>query len=477
MLGLFYPYGFILQAIAIVHFVRRRPETFWLWIILLGGGLGALVYIAVEVIPDATLLRGAFEVFPRRKRIKQLHAAIVDNPAIGNYEELGDLYLEDRQYARARECFDRVIAARTDSTDAFYRRALAAGWSAPPSARSQRSVQNVLLVTMDGLRWQEVFGGLSPDLLTPEAGGVDEDVAAAFRARFGGATPEARRETLMPFFWTVVAKQGQVFGDASRGSEARLTNGLRFSYPGYNEILTGYPDPRIDSNDRIANPNVTILEWLNRRSPFAGRVAAFASWELLPWIVNTERSGVLANGEGAPIADPASERERAINEFAADLPPYWGATRHDAPTGFGALEYLRKHRPRVLYVMLGETDEWAHGRRYDLYLDAAWRNDRFVRRLWESAQSMPEYANRTALVLTTDHGRGDTAKTWTSHGRDVPAAERIWIAVLAPGVPPLGVRSQAPATQSQVAATVAALLGEDYAATEPKAAPPLDLHR
>ena len=124
MLGLFYPYGFLLQAIAILHFVRRRPDTYWLWIILMGGALGALVYIAIEVVPDAGLLRGAFQVYPRRKRIRELEAAIFDNPSIGNYEELGDLYLDDRQFARARECYDRVLA-RSESIDPLYRRALA----------------------------------------------------------------------------------------------------------------------------------------------------------------------------------------------------------------------------------------------------------------------------------------------------------------------------------------------------------------
>lgn len=126
MIGLFYPYGIILQAIAIAHFVRRRPDTYWLWIILIGGGLGAAAYILMEVVPDAGLLRSSFQVFPRRRHIRQLQAAILDNPSIGNYEELGDLYLEDQQYAKARECFDKVIASRTDSADPYYRRALAA---------------------------------------------------------------------------------------------------------------------------------------------------------------------------------------------------------------------------------------------------------------------------------------------------------------------------------------------------------------
>jgi len=121
---LFYPWGFIFQGLAIVHFIRRRPDTYWLWIILMGGGLGALVYIVVEVLPDFGLLRDSFRVFPRRKRIKELEAAIIDNPSAGNYEELGELYLEDKKYARARQCFDKSISSRTDSPDPFYRRGI-----------------------------------------------------------------------------------------------------------------------------------------------------------------------------------------------------------------------------------------------------------------------------------------------------------------------------------------------------------------
>jgi len=126
MFFLFYPYGLVLQALAILHFVRRRPEQFWLWVIIIGGGLGALVYIIAEVIPDLGLLRGSFQVFPRRKRIRYLEAAILDNPSIGNFEELGDLYLEDGQFTRARDCFNRVLSSRPDSPDPYYRRALSA---------------------------------------------------------------------------------------------------------------------------------------------------------------------------------------------------------------------------------------------------------------------------------------------------------------------------------------------------------------
>lgn len=122
---LFYPWGLILQALAIVHFIRRRPDGYWLFIILFLGLPGALIYFVVEVIPDAGLLRQSFKVFPRRKRIRELEAAILDNPSAGNYEELGDLYLEEGKFARARQCFDKSISSRTDSPDPFYRRGIA----------------------------------------------------------------------------------------------------------------------------------------------------------------------------------------------------------------------------------------------------------------------------------------------------------------------------------------------------------------
>jgi hypothetical protein len=145
MLGSFLGYGLILQAVAILHFVRRRPDTFWLWIILMGGGLGAFVYIVAEVIPDASLLRGTFEAFPRRRQIKQLEYAILDNPSVGNYEELGNLYLDDGQFTKARECFDRVIGPRTDTPDPYYRRALALlalGELQPAAADLERVVKH-----------------------------------------------------------------------------------------------------------------------------------------------------------------------------------------------------------------------------------------------------------------------------------------------------------------------------------------------
>ncbi len=331
---------------------------------------------------------------------------------------------------------------------------------------------HVIVVTLDGMRWQEIFAGAARELIAEKAGGV-ADTAALLR-RFWRESPAARREALMPFLWGTIAQRGRLLGDSTRGSTARVTNGKWFSYPGYNELLTGAPDDRIDSNDKIPNPNTSVLEWLNGRAEYRGRVAAFASWDVLPFILNVGRSRLPANGDGPPVPDPATETERVLDALAADIPPYWGNVRFDAVTIQGALHYLRTKRPRVLYVMLGDTDEWAHERRYDLYLDAANRGDRFLKTLWEAVQAMPEYRGRTRLLVATDHGRG-SGDDWTDHGRKVPAAARIWMAAMGPGITP-GPGPSGAFTQSQFAASIAAALGleGEFRKAHPSAAPAVD---
>ena len=334
-------------------------------------------------------------------------------------------------------------------------------------------VDHVIVVTLDGFRWQEFFGGAERALFGKDAEKPETSIPMK---RFWRDTPEQRRAAVMPFLWDVVARQGQVFGDPSKNSLCHVANGLWFSYPGYAELLTGIADPRIDSNNRIPNPNVTVLEWLSKKPAYAGRVRTFGAWDLMPWIVNVERSKLPVGDGFPPVPKARTDRERAINDLTADLPPIWGeGAPLDAPIMHAAIESLRNDKPKVLYVLLGETDEWAHDRRYDLYLDAAWRGDRFIHRLWDMAQSMPEYKGRTALVVGVDHGRGATATDWIDHGRKVPAAERTWIAVMGPGTPALGIRENVTVTTGQIAATVAALLGEDFHAAIPATAPALPL--
>ena len=131
---LLYPWGLLLQGLAIVHFIRRRPDMYWIFIILFLGPLGALIYIFVEVLPDIGLLGQSFKVFPRRKRIGELETMVRDNPSAGNYEELGDLYMDDGRLQMARAAFDKAIAARADTLDPFYRRGVCALQLGDPAA-------------------------------------------------------------------------------------------------------------------------------------------------------------------------------------------------------------------------------------------------------------------------------------------------------------------------------------------------------
>jgi hypothetical protein len=340
---------------------------------------------------------------------------------------------------------------------------------------SGMKTRNILLVTTDGLRWQEVFGGADGALLNRENGGVAD--VEALKSQFDRNTPEERRKALLPFFWSVIARDGQLFGDANTGSEAKVTNGRNFSYPGYNEIFTGSADPHIDSNDKVSNKNVSVLEWLNRREEFRGRVAAYGSWDVFPYILNRWRSKLrVVAGWRPPTGRSLSNEERMLAKLILETPRLWEECCYDCFTFQAALAYLKRKQPRVFYIGLGETDEWGHAGRYDQYLKAAHRVDDYLKTLWETVQSMPEYQGTTTMIVTTDHGRGDAPVEWKSHGAKIRGSERIWIAVIGPDTPARRLEERtaaSPVTQSQVAATLAAFLGLDYRAFAPKAAAPI----
>jgi hypothetical protein len=332
-----------------------------------------------------------------------------------------------------------------------------------------RHTENVVLVTIDGLRWQEVFGGADAALLGEERGAVDN--AAAMNEAFWRETVEERRAALMPFLWSVITRGGRLFGNRYEGSSVRVTNGKYFSYPGYNELLSGFPDDRIDSNAKRPNPNVTVLEWLNALPRFRDRVAAFGSWDVFPYIVNRERSGIPVNAGWEELAlDATSESQRMLNQLMRTSHREWENVRFDGFTFSAALEYVDQQQPRVLYLALGEPDDWAHAGSYDHYLESARRIDDMLRTLWETLESLPAYRDRTAIVITSDHGRGGTVDDWTDHGADVPGAEFVWIALMGPDIPARGADVEGEVTLAQVAATVAALVGEDYVAQVPQAA-------
>jgi len=334
-----------------------------------------------------------------------------------------------------------------------------------------RATEHVVLVTIDGLRWQELFRGAERKLLDGLGAGPEAERAR----RFWRETGEARRKALLPFLWGVMAEEGQLIGNPDLGSHAVVTNGRYFSYPGYSELLSGHADDRIKSNAKRPNPNVTVLEWLNGRPGFEGRVAAFGSWDVFPYIINAERSGVYVNAGWQPTEDGSgAASDRTLDYVIRNVTPVWENVRFDVLTFLGALSYLEARHPRVLFIALDETDSWAHEGRYDRYLEAAHRFDGFLRTLWETVQQMPAYRGTTTLVVTTDHGRGEGEPEWTKHGAAIEGAERIWMAFLGPDTPVLGEVSEGEeVTQAQVAATMAALLGEDYPAAVPTAASPI----
>ena len=302
------------------------------------------------------------------------------------------------------------------------------------SAVAEGPVENVILITLDGLRWEELFTGADPWLLNNERYTSNRDEVAA---RFWRDSPEARREALMPFFWSTIKEEGSLWGNQHKGSFARVTNNQVFSYPGYNEILTGFVDEAIDSNDKIPNANETVLEWVNRQPGFEGRVAAFGSWDVFLYIINEERSGVPVNAGFESAVGDLTEKEAWLNELQAQTPSPWTSVRLDVFTHHYAFETLNQDRPRLMYISYGETDDFAHNGDYRHYLDAAYRTDAFIRDLWEWIESDSGYAGRTALVITTDHGRGAEDR-WVGHGIDWIGSESIWMATLGPGLPTLG---------------------------------------
>lgn len=330
-----------------------------------------------------------------------------------------------------------------------------------------QKTENVVLITLDGLRWQELFAG-ADSLLVDDSGYVGNP--EALTKEFWHADPLKRREMLMPFFWSTLAKEGQLYGNRKYGNQVDCSNSMWFSYPGYNEILTGFADDQqINSNNKINNPNVTVLEYLNQQPAYRGKVAAFASWDVFPFIINAERSGIPVNAGFAKANQELTEREKLLNQLQDEIRGPWGSVRFDAFTHHYAMEELKKNKPKVLFISYGETDDYAHGGRYDQYLFSARQTDAYIAEVWNYLQSDPQYKDKTTLIITTDHGRGTNPKsTWKGHGSNIPDAGEIWIAVIGPDSPALGeVMRPGQLYQNQVARTLARALGVDY--QQPKA--------
>jgi hypothetical protein len=326
-------------------------------------------------------------------------------------------------------------------------------------AQATPKTENIFIITTDGFRWQEIFTGADPALL-----GNSQYVAdtSLLRQQYWDPDPNVRRSRLMPFFWNVIARSGQLYGNRLLGNKVDVSNWYKISYPGYSEIFTGYADPRIIINLPRNNRNGNILEWLNALPGWAGSVVAFSSWNLFPYILNAGRSRLPINSgyESQESVDDSVIDQ--ISQVQESVQPK-GHCRQDWLTFLNAREYIARNHPRVVFIGLGETDEFAHAHRYDLYLQQASALDQMIADLWYFVQTQPFYKDKTAFIITTDHGRGKTPNSWPHHGFLTPGSSQTWLALLGPGILPVGeLREPGQFFERQLASTIAQWVGLPY---------------
>jgi hypothetical protein len=326
-------------------------------------------------------------------------------------------------------------------------------------AVAQKSLtKNVVIITLDGYRWQELFNGADSALLFGKKFNSQD---SAWRIKkYWDQDNSKRRAKLMPFFWNSIAKNGQIFGNRKHKNFVNVTNKYWFSYPGYNEIFTGFADSLINSNDHPANQNVNILEFLNQLPEFNGKVASFTSWDTFSKILNEKRAGITLNaGFNNVKGEHLSEVQESLNQLQHWLPKDYGTgERHDAITYALAKEHVKLNHPRVLQISFTETDALAHSAKYDYYLDAAHYNDAMIADLWNYMQSDPFYKNQTTFIITEDHGRG-IGDSWPHHYSTVPNSNELFFAVIGPDTQAIGEMKQSGQWfQNQFAQTIASFL-------------------
>jgi hypothetical protein len=333
-----------------------------------------------------------------------------------------------------------------------------------PSQGQEMKTENLIIITLDGYRWREVFEGADEDILFNKKQVLDKSVQKEFWAD----EKNERRSKLMPFLWDVVAKEGQLYGNRNHKNRMRCSNPTLYSYAGYSEMFVGFVDPRIRDNTPIANPNYTVLEYINDRDPFKGEVAIFSTWGTFPYIFREEESGLFINsGPDKCKALNCTHHEKVLNRLTVDIRNPYGE-RYDLFTFGYAFEYLKRRKPKVMFISFDETDEHGHGLRYDKYLRSAHRSDSLIRELWTYIQNEPDYKDKTTLIITTDHGRGTSVKGWRRHAPLFRGSAHVWLAVIGPDTPPTGeMKIRQRLYQKQIASTIAAFLDVPYRNVKP----------
>ena len=336
------------------------------------------------------------------------------------------------------------------------------------SVNSFAQTENIIIITTDGLRWQDLFEGMDSAIANDKR--FNEGDSNYIYKNYWAASPTERREKLMPFLWRFIADKGSVYGNRRFGNKVDVANPFWFSYPGYSEIFTGHADPLVNSNSHPPNQNTNLLEFINKLPKYKGKVAAFGAWNAFDRILNEGRSGFPVVNAFDTVPGKKTATQKLINQMLlASYKPWGDGECLDVFTHYAAMEYLKANKPKVLYIAYGETDEWAHGGKYRSYLDAANQVDKWIEEIWAYVQSTPQYKNKTALFITTDHGRGDEVKEeWQHHGSKITGASQTWFAVLAPQIKSLEeVKTNEQYFAKQFAQTIASLLGLTFKADHP----------
>jgi hypothetical protein len=318
---------------------------------------------------------------------------------------------------------------------------------------------NVFIITLDGLRWQEIFNGLDTNILDDKNYTKD---AETINAMYGGGSVQENRKKLMPFLWNVVARKGQLYGNRNYNNNVNVANIFSISYPGYNEIFTGKTGIKVSSNKKKLNNNLNIFEYLHTKDKYKNKIAIFTSWDVFPYILNEKRSGIEINS-GLENVSEDNPNLRKLNTVQNSMLFKKESTRNDMLTFVAAKEYLIKHNPSVFYIGLGETDEYAHNENYDMYLQKANEADKIIADLWHWVQATDGYKDNTTFIITTDHGRGSKASQWMNHGIITKGSSQTWVALLGKNVAALGeVKTNNQLYQKQIAQTIAYFLGEEF---------------
>lgn len=325
---------------------------------------------------------------------------------------------------------------------------------------------NFIIVTTDGFRWNEVFEGADSAIINNPEFVKD---TALLKQMFWDNDINERRKMLMPFVWRNLVKQGSIYGNRNYENKVTVANPYRFSYAGYNEIFTGYADPAVITNHKKWNSNENLLDFLNEQPAYKNKVAAFTSWNLFPYILNSRQGNIYLNSGYQTISnDSLSRIENTLNTIQQNVMNSQDDTRNDMLTFVTAKEYIQNNHPKVIYIGFGETDEYAHGGHYDEYLQSAHLFDEYLAQLWYLVNKDPFYKNNTSIIITTDHGRGEKPGNWIRHGLFTPGSSSAWLMTLGPGFEIKGeVKTKTEIFNDQLAQTIVGLLGYDFIAIHP----------